>query len=534
MKRIILLLSVLLLLPLTALAVITVPDCVTEVADEAFADAAIDALILPASVEHVGKDVLRGSGAAYLYLHSASTLLAEGAANDVPYIFGPAESAAASLPGFHDVKTLVEEGGLYYAVTEEALPLCAVIPSALEGSVTIPKILNGQPVRTLTQLLLANTGVTELVIPAYLPVPEGVNASTYQTIFAEAPVPGVTETPAGRFVTWTVAVDGAYGEITCLWEFDVNGEIFTQLTTEPTVRFAPMAQGSCTARVTVTDALGDTVVSGTSASLPVGELQRDYRALIIGNTYPGETIALAGCDTDVTAMQTMLSSMTGAGYAITTRQNVTAASMRTEILSAFADAQPGDVSLFHFSGHGNASGTLICVGNTFMPASALRTVLDAIPGAKIVTLDCCNSGAFIGRSTDAAAASDTTALKAFNSAVIGAFATQSRSADNLADEGYIVLTACRSDQTANTVKDTFGKSFGAFTYGLCYGSGYDEWHMVPVGSLPADTDGNGAITLGEAYAGVTERITFLNSLMGGALTQLHQSYGDHSFVLWYK
>ena len=72
----------------------------------------------------------------------------------------------------------------------------------------------------------------------------------------------------------------------------------------------------------------------------------------------------------------------------------------------------------------------------------------------------------------------------------------------------------------------------AFTYALCYGSGYDEWRQVTLGSLPADTNGNGAITLGEAHRGVQERINYLSSF--APIDQATQYYGDTAFVLWAK
>ena len=55
MKRFLLLLSVLVLLPLCALAVTSLPATVTEVEDSAFAGTDIDALIVPASVESAGR-----------------------------------------------------------------------------------------------------------------------------------------------------------------------------------------------------------------------------------------------------------------------------------------------------------------------------------------------------------------------------------------------------------------------------------------------------------------------------------------------
>ena len=71
-----------------------------------------------------------------------------------------------------------------------------------------------------------------------------------------------------------------------------------------------------------------------------------------------------------------------------------------------------------------------------------------------------------------------------------------------------------------------------FTYALCYGSGYDEWHQTALSNLPADSNGDGAITLGEAYQGIRERVSFLNQLI--EITQATQYYGDTAQLLWSK
>lgn len=525
MKKMLWLLALLLLLPLCAQAVTELPPQVTEVEDEAFAGTSIDALIVPAGVTRVGSRVLAGGSASYLYMQGANTAVATDAAEDVPFVFAPAGSPASKLPGFYASETLTMQDGLYYAVTDTALPLCAQAPASLQGRVTIPKLVAGVPVTSVDVLDLTNTGVTELRVPAYLTLPEGLNATPYATMQATAPKAEVSESPAGQYVTWTAEVEGAYGAVSYLWTFTVGGEEITVLTSEPTVRFAPMAEGTCTVTLTAEDELGDKAVSAVSDTLHVTALACTYRALLVGNTYPGETCALAGCDTDALAVKHVLDSMTGSAYRVSLATNLRAGEIRSNIATAFADAQPGDVSLFYFGGHGTAEGALVGVQDTLLTVYSLRQALDEVPGTKIVILDCCYSGQVIGRSANADSGS------AFNSAVVSAFAAKSRDGA-LATDGYIVLTACQKDQESKTVRDGTGVAFGAFTYALCYGSGYDEWHSTDLGTLPADGDGNGAITLSEAVAGVRERIAYLNTLMSGQLEQNVQSYGDAGFVLW--
>ena len=527
MRKILLWLCMLLIVPVWASAVVTVPDGITEIGDEAFAGTDIDALIVPSSVQTVGANVLAGCDASYIYLNSASTVLASGANNDVPFVFGPAASSASSLRGFYPTESLVTDSGLYYAVDDSALPLCAKSPARLSGSVTIPKLLNGAPVTSLGALHLANTGVTELRVPRYLTIPDALSATPYQTMTVAAPVASVTETPAGKYVTWTTeGPTGAYGGVTYTWTFDVGGTTESLNTIDPTIKYAPMAEGECIVTVTATDSLGDWA-SASSDVLTVTEAQPVYRALLVGNTYPNASNNLKGPDNDLTAMTIMLNSMTGSPFRITTSKNITGTGMQAAIASTFSGAEPGDVSLFYYSGHGTEAGALVGINNTYLTVYALRTALQRIPGTKIVILDCCFSGAAINKSTGT---EEEVNLNAFNRAIISALTSQSRSSENLADGGYIVLTACRKDQESVSLTGGSNYYWGAFTYGLCYGSGYDEWNRVALGYLPADSNSSGSISLGEAWQGVRERIRYLNTIT--YVEQAVQYYGDTSFVLW--
>lgn len=521
MKRMLILTALLLMLPLCALAVVTLPASITEVGDEAFADTAIDALIVPAAVKRLGAGVLNGTDAAYIYLNGASTTLVDdgGAA----FVFGPEASQASWLDNFYDAAKLVNHGGLYYYVNGTAQPLCAKDPGGLSGSVTIPKLLDGVPVTTADKLYLTGTGVTEVRLPTYLGSISGVNTVNYATMFLTAPVADAAEAPAGSYITWTTSIDGAYSDVIYTWVFDVDGTVTTATSTEPSITYAPLTEGSCTVTVTATDAVGDRA-SASGGQVTLTEAQRTYRALLVGNSYPGESIALDGPMTDLGAVRTVLNAMSGTPYKITTARNVTASGMQASIATAFSGAQPNDVSLFYFSGHGTSEGALVGTNNTTLSVYGLRNALQKIPGTKIVLLDCCYSGSSIGRST--------ASPSSFNRAIISALSSASRSSVNLEDQGYIVLTSCSQTELSNTLTAGDGHYWGAFTYALCYGSGYDEWNQVSLGRLPADANGNGAITLGEAHRGVQERINYLSSI--APLSQSTQYYGDTSFVLWAK
>lgn len=534
MKKFLILLLAL-LLPVCASAAITVPEHVTEIGAEAFAGVNTDYLVIPASVKTVGANVLTDSNASYLWLEGASTQVAGNPG--VPFIFGPAGSAAAGVSGFYAQESLVTDSGLYYAVLEDkALPLCAVNPSSLSGGVIIPKTLGGKPVTSVSQLHLSNTRLTEVHIPRYLTAPEGLPVTTYVTMFVDAPIAAVTETPAGKYVTWSIAgYSGNHGEVSFVWTFENGGNTVSTTTTEPFIKYAPMQEGTCTATVRVVDAVGDWA-EATGEAITVTEGQPIYRALLVGNSYPGAANELKGPENDITAVRAFLSTMSGTPYRITPARNLTGTGMQAAIASAFAGAEPGDISLFYYSGHGTEAGALVGTRDslgrdTFLSVYGLRSALEKIPGTKIVILDCCYSGNVIGRS---ASPEDTGSPASFNNAVISAFGAVSRSSENLEDAGYIVLTACRKDQRSNTMSDpSNGNFFGVFTYGLCYGSGYDEWQRISLSDMPADADSNRAISLGEAIAGVKERLAFIKNMLP-SLNQDVQYHGDPNFILWAK
>jgi hypothetical protein len=255
-----------------------------------------------------------------------------------------------------------------------------------------------------------------------------------------------------------------------------------------------------------------------------------YRALLIGNSYPGAINSLPGPDNDLFSMLTVLNSMNGTPFTTRSAQNLTAGGMQAAIATTFAGAQPSDVSLLYYSGHGESNGALVGVNNTYLSVYGLRAALQKIPGTKIVILDCCYSGNVIARSATAEEPNPA----AFNRAVISGLTARSRSSENLEDEGYVVITACRKDQRSNTMSDpSNGSFFGVFTYGLCYGSGYDEWQRISLSDMPADADSNRAISLGEAIAGVKERLAFIKNMLP-SLNQDVQYHGDPNFILWAK
>ena len=298
-----------------------------------------------------------------------------------------------------------------------------------------------------------------------------------------------------------------------------------------------------------------------------------YRALLIGNTYTGESNELPGCENDVDGMRTMLGRMTATPYSVTVKKNIRAEEILSSISSTFGNASYNDVSLFYYSGHGaNSLGAdgnptsyhaaLVGTFQTYVSIARLKTELDKIPGKKVIIIDACHSGQFIARDGTMTQVSSS----AFNSQVVNLFANDDqlsgdvnrtavvlaadgsellseeapefidRAGDtNFAKSGYYVITACRSEEkSVSTGYDSNGdgkidRYFGLFTYGLCYGNGWNLARNAAISSLNADLNKDSKVTLYEAYVYAKVMAQSHNP------NQTAQIWPENSaFVLWGK
>lgn len=298
-----------------------------------------------------------------------------------------------------------------------------------------------------------------------------------------------------------------------------------------------------------------------------------YRALLIGNTYTGESNELPGCENDVDGMRTMLGRMTATPYSVTVKKNIRAEEILSSISSTFGNASYNDVSLFYYSGHGaNSLGTdgnptsyhaaLVGTFQTYVSIARLKTELDKIPGKKVIIIDACHSGQFIARDGAVTQVSSS----AFNSQVVNLFANDDQlsgdvnrtavvlAADgsellseeapafidraddtNFAKSGYYVITACRSEEkSVSTGYDSNGdgkidRYFGLFTYGLCYGNGWNLARNAAISALNADLNKDSKVTLYEAYVYAKVMAQSHNP------NQTAQIWPENSaFVLWGK
>lgn len=256
---------------------------------------------------------------------------------------------------------------------------------------------------------------------------------------------------------------------------------------------------------------------------PASELKNmptQYRALIIGQTYPNHTASpLPGCKQDAQAMLNMLYYTSGPQYRTADTDgwlNIPYANFQTRIKTAFQRAKANDVSLIYYSGHGSSDGSWCTVESngsvkTVTP-NTLRTWLDEIPGKKIVISDSCHSGRLIGKGDSDVTFVSKEMVENANSAFIQAFAGAKERA-NLAASNYYVISACRGSQTSTEVGFTNGVSGGLFTIMMLNGSGYDELELAEISSLYADNNGDNDLTLSEVYNYTVDSVEyFINSV----------------------
>ncbi|MBA7581305.1 caspase family protein [Candidatus Atribacteria bacterium 1244-E10-H5-B2] len=178
------------------------------------------------------------------------------------------------------------------------------------------------------------------------------------------------------------------------------------------------------------------------------------------------------------------------------------------IASTFSGADNNDVSYFYYSGHGTRLGSTsyLCPADVTsysldsnIGVDELENALSAIPGTKVVFLDTCHSGGFIGKGMREITISQEE-LESFNDEVINVF-SQSQSKSFLTTNQYKVLTSCISNQGSWGMIPIFGNPYGVFTKSLCTGCGC-------YGNYPADTDLDTKVSLQEAYIYVKNRVEY--------------------------
>lgn len=243
----------------------------------------------------------------------------------------------------------------------------------------------------------------------------------------------------------------------------------------------------------------------------------DYRALCIGiNDYQDPVIQnLNAPSYDVARMrevfenshfgdmQTPFAALNALIGAQATRSNVL-----QSIDSSFSAADNNDVSYFYFSGHGwsNGDATTILPYDAVASTSSqdisvdeLASALGNIPGTKVVILDSCFSGGFIGKGFTARDTVSTDELRKFNESVIESFAfhdTLLAKGNLAAGEFKVIVSSSGNQKCLETLNHPIdGNPYGYFSASLCEGCGYNNFTFP----APADSNTDSRITLNEIY-----------------------------------
>jgi hypothetical protein len=176
-----------------------------------------------------------------------------------------------------------------------------------------------------------------------------------------------------------------------------------------------------------------------------------------------------------------------------------------KIQSTFSGADTDDISYFYFSGHGatlNQTSYLCPTDfdgnvNSAISVDELESTLSSIPGTKVVLIDSCHSGGFIGKDIfreiiDNPTFSEENYSSNFNENIINAFSNNRIAKDLLTSSEYQVLTSSHWYQSSYELNPPDETPFGVFTQALYEGSSLSN-------SIPADSNMDDSISLNEAY-----------------------------------
>ena len=218
----------------------------------------------------------------------------------------------------------------------------------------------------------------------------------------------------------------------------------------------------------------------------------------------------------------------------TTDWSATKSAILQGIANTFSEADYNDISYFYFCGHGirvnntsylcPAEASYYAPMSTYISIDELENALSSIPGTKVVFLDSCHSGGFIGKGKKDIIVSQEE-LAFFNDDIINIF-SRSESKSLLTTNQYKILTSCHYYQEcmglSPAVPGDF-EPFGVFTMALCSGCGYFDYNYF------ADTNLDTKVSLQEAYLYVKSYVAELDAQIPYIdITQDVQVYPNNS------
>ena len=286
-----------------------------------------------------------------------------------------------------------------------------------------------------------------------------------------------------------------------------------------------------------------------------------YRAVVIGNTYPGTENELNGPQYCIDSMEDMLKTLKVPYSKVLKLLNPTKKNMEKAVDKVFGEADEDDLTLFYYSGHGAVAakgsfssqlyydGALCLLDKSgkkieYYAVSELKELFDKYQGKKALILDSCGSGAFIqrqGLSVDDDADNDLHMIRTdaeaegFSESVAGIFSEgdHAKKDENLPiamsgefrDYNYYLMCGAKKGEYSYLIpvkrngRDYYG---GIMTIGLLEGTGY-EYMTGWTDSMPADSDLDRRITLKEGY-------THAQSVVNELLTE---AYGYKQSIVCY-
>ena len=384
---------------------------------------------------------------------------------------------------------------------------------------------------------------------------------TISVQFTAGTAPQITHQPAslsvvsGSAVSFTVQASGGTGTLRYQWqERDSGGSWYSSSLNgngTDTLSFtAEAGQNKRQFRCVVTDENGLTAESN-AVTLTVTVPETKYRALLISEVdFEGE-LARPGNAVDVSNMNSMLRNIhgpTGQLYTIYGGNNEYKNASPTRILelisNSFAGATEEDVSLFFISTHGvetadgvtagalgtvnSSSGHRYYVGSSYynipnhLFIDELASALKAVPGKVIVMINTCGSGAGVyaaglnngifEEDFDADLFSEQV-IRTFADADEGVEEVTAQTGELRVENKFYVLTSSAHRET------TYGydSTGGIFVSGVVKGIG-------PSGSMPADSNADGFVTLNELYRYAYDYVLNESYLKENNITQHVQVY----------
>lgn len=251
-----------------------------------------------------------------------------------------------------------------------------------------------------------------------------------------------------------------------------------------------------------------------------------YRALLIGNQNYGNPKAnLAGPENDIKIMDSLFKRASFGGKSferIQTERDLNKEAFLEKIAQAFAGATDEDVSYLYYSGHGyhikSRDTSYICTVDAIPERSGeedsakhwisvdeLKLALDQIPGTKVVILDCCNAGGFIGKEFTDATSGATPRMnvaeeaESFVDSAAMLFGSANGDKSYLTDSEYKVLVASSSNEYSYEDKK---KAIGKFTVEFVKGAQEGL----------ADQDKDARISLDEMYTYLMENVESISHI----------------------